>query len=284
MQHFLPLLQSFLNSQARWTDSDRRLAQRIRDAMLQASPVVRLTADPTLLFTQADMTPDPWQTDLLRHHHDRLLLCCSRQAGKSQTAAAIALKTAFLEPASLILVLSRTDRQAGELFKAKLKPLLTHWRHAFPIQRETERELILANGSRIVCLPGKGDTIVGYSGVRLILIDEAARVPDDFYRVVRPMLARRQGRLMALSTPYGKRGWFYKAWEEEDGWHKVMVKAEQCPSISPKFLAEERQALGDRWYRQEYECSFEETVDAVFSSADIAAMFNDTDVQPLSRT
>jgi hypothetical protein len=226
------------------------------------------------------MTPDPWQADLLRTDHDRILLCCCRQAGKSQSAAALALKVAFLEPGSLILVLSRTDRQAGELFREKLKPLYRPWQTSFPPRRETERELCLANGSRIVSLPGKGDTIVGFSGVRLALIDEAARVSDEFYKVIRPMLSRRQGRLLALSTPYGKRGWFYKAWTEEPAWHKVKITAAECPAISPKFLAEERLALGPRWYAQEYECAFMETIDAVFSSADIEAALTHA-VQPL---
>jgi hypothetical protein len=45
-------------------------------------------------------------------------------------------------------------------------------------------------------------------------------------------------------------------------------------------LAEEKRALGDRWYRQEYLCSFEDVVDAVFSYADIQAVLRD-DVQPL---
>jgi hypothetical protein len=43
----------------------------------------------------------------------------------------------------------------------------------------------------------------------LVIVDEAARVPDDLYRAVRPMLAVSQGRLIALSTPFGQRGWFY---------------------------------------------------------------------------
>jgi hypothetical protein len=38
--------------------------------------------------------------------------------------------------------------------------------------------------------------------------------------------------------------------------------------------------LGDRWYRQEYLCSFEDVIDAVFSYADIQAALRD-DVQPL---
>jgi hypothetical protein len=52
------------------------------------------------------------------------------------------------------------------------------------------------------------------------------------------------------------------------------------PRIPQEFLAEERQALGDRWYRQEYECSFEATVGAVFRPEDIAACARD-DVEVL---
>src|SRR5262245_11296161 len=73
-----------------------------------------LWANPENLLSAAGMTPDPWQTALLRSGAERLLLLCSRQAGKSQTAAALALQTALLMPASLTLLLSPTLRQSGE--------------------------------------------------------------------------------------------------------------------------------------------------------------------------
>jgi hypothetical protein len=115
-----------------------------------------------------------------------------------------------------------------------------------------------------VSLPGKEATIRGYSGVRLLVVDEAARVDDALYYSVRPMLAVSGGRLVALSTPFGKRGWFHHEWTADAGWHTVQVTAEQCPRISPAFLAEERASLGDWWYRQEYQCEFVETLDQVF--------------------
>jgi hypothetical protein len=37
---------------------------------------------------------------------------------------------------------------------------------------------------------------------------------------------------------------------------------------------------GERWYRQEYLCSFEDVVDAVFAFADIQAALSD-DLKPL---
>ena len=58
------------------------------------------------------------------------------------------------------------------------------------------------------------------------------------------------------------------------------MTAEQCPRISAEFLAEERQALGERWFRQEYLCRFEDALDAVFAYADIQAALRD-DLKPL---
>src|SRR5262249_45073748 len=112
----------------------------------------------------------------------------------------------------------------------------------------------------------------GYSGASLLCIDEAARVDDGLYFSVRPMLAVSRGRLLALSTPFGRRGWFYDEWFGPRPWQRVQITAEQCPRITPAFLAEERKALGPRWYAQEYGCQFMEMIGAVFSGADIDAL------------
>ena len=70
---------------------------------------------------------------------------------------------------------------------------------------------------------------------------------------------------MMLSTPYGKRGVFYEEWTSGHGWERYEVKAEECPRIPKVFLEEERDALPSWVYRQEYECSFEDTEDVVFT-------------------
>ncbi len=107
------------------------------------------------------------------------------------------------------------------------------------------------------------------SGVRLIVVDEAARVSDELYYAVRPMLAVSGGRLVGLSTPFGKRGWFHSAWTEGADWERVTATGKACPRISAEFLEEERRALGERWYRQEYLCSFEDPEGAVFTHDEI---------------
>ena len=75
-------------------------------------------------------------------------------------------------------------------------------------------------------------------------------------RAVRPMLAVSQGRLVALSTPFGQRGWFYDEWHGGGPWKRVRITWRDCPRITPEFIAEEARALGPQWVAQEYECSF----------------------------
>ena len=77
---------------------------------------------------------------------------------------------------------------------------------------DNEISLLFPNGSRIVGLPGSEATIRGFSAVSLLLVDEAARVSDDLYKAIRPMLAVSGGSLWLMSTPFGRRGFFWDAW------------------------------------------------------------------------
>jgi hypothetical protein len=207
-------------------------------------------------------------------------MLASRQSGKSFTAAAIALHAALLKPGSFTILLSASHNQAKELFQ---KHFLGHYhRLGEPVAAaaETTLSLKLINGSRILSLPTSEKTIRGYSAVDVLIIDEAARVPDETYYTVRSFLATSGGSLVVLSTPFGKRGWFHQEWTEGLDWVRFKAIARDCPRITPEFLVRELASIGPRWFRQEYECSFEDTVAAVFRSEDIAAMARD-DIQPL---
>ena len=240
---------------------------------------LRVALDPSLVMVRAGLTPDRWQADLLRSRAQRSLLLCTRQAGKSTVTAALALHEALYRPPALVLLLSPSLRQSGELFR-KVMGFYAHFSQEAPAEAESALRLDLKNGSRIVSLPGTEQTIRGYSGVSLLILDEASRVPDDLYYSVRPMLAVSGGRLVGLSTPFGKRGWFFDTWTNGADWQRVKVTAHDCPRISPAFLADERAALGSMWYRQEYECEFVETVDQLFAYSVVEAAFS-KEVSPL---
>jgi hypothetical protein len=194
----------------------------------------------------------------------------------------MALWTALYSAPALVLVVSPSQRQSGELFRS----IMAFYRRladapALPAENVLRAEF--ANGSRIISLPGSSVTTRGYSKASLVVIDEAARVEDDLIAALRPAMAVTEGggRLIALSTPFGRRGWFYEAWENGgEDWHRVRVPASECPRISPEFLESELKALGLLAFGEEYQLEFNDSNMAAFNSAIIERAFDPT-VVPL---
>ena len=222
---------------------------------------------------------DPWQQRVMRSSAKRVLLNCSRQAGKSTTTSIIGLHQALYYEKSLVLLVSPSLRQSRELF-GKVQDFMKALDTRPLLDEDNRLSMSLANGSRVVALPGDPATIRGFSAPSLIIEDEAGYVDDGLYRAIRPMLAVSGGRLILLSTPNGRRGHFFEAWESDADWERIEVPAEDCPRIDPGFLEAEKSALGATWFSQEYGCQFIETVDAVFRYDDINRALSD-DVEPL---
>jgi hypothetical protein len=232
--------------------------------------------DPLKVMTAAGMTPDPWQGRVLRSTARNLLACCGRQFGKSAVFGALAARTAIVEAPALVLLLSASQRQSAEFFQKHVVQLMQRLKWPVrPVRTPNVFSLELTNGSRIIALPDNQEAVVGYSAVDLLLIDEASRVSDALYHYTSPMLAVSKGRLAALSTPFGKRGWFFEEWENGTGWekHKVTASGEGCPRIGKAFLAAELRRKGPKLYEQEYEAEFRDAVDALIPGSDIDAAF-----------
>jgi hypothetical protein len=341
------------------------------DAIVQRASCARFARE------QLGFTPDDTQTALLNTRARRVILNCTRQWGKSTVTAAKAVHHAIHTPNSLTLILSPSERQSSEL----LRKCAVFFRRAGVKTKKdgiNSHSLQLENDSRLIALPNSEDTIRGFSGVSLLLIDEAARVPDSLYEAVLPMLATTNGSLWMLSTPAGRRGFFYEAattasrtqqspdpkqspdreggagspkknpersegWrpnanperervgaaprasasreagvenrdaqsplpkknpERSEGWStpsserepagpalsnvpssgsclltsgflSLTIPATKCPRISPTFLAEQRAARGELFYRQEYLCEFIGDQHSLFSRDLIESLLTD---------
>ena len=231
-------------------------------------------------WAKIGFAPDSRQRELLEAQGRRVILNCTRQWGKSTVTAARAVWQAYTQPGSLTLVLSPSARQSSE-FLRKAAGFTRGLGIAIKGDGNNEISLQYPNASRIVGLPGSEAKIRGFSAAGLILIDEAARVPDELYLSVRPMLAVKDGDLWLMSTSYGKRGFFYETWANGGPeWLRLRVTASECPRIPAKFLEEERRAMGERYFQQEYFCNFSERDDSVFRDDDIMAAL-DFSVEPL---
>ena len=209
--------------------------------------------------------PDEKQTEVLRSEAKRGILNCSRQWGKSTVLAAKAVHRAYTQRGSTVVVASPGKRQSGEFIR-KAREFLSRLGIKPRPDGFNEKSLLLPNGSRIVGLPGTEATVRGFSAVSLILIDEAARVADEMYRALLPMLAVGNGDLWLLSTPNGKRGFFYECWAYGGPkWHRVSVPATDCARIPREFLEEQRGEQGPEQFQQEYMCEFVGSGAGVFS-------------------
>jgi len=245
---------------------------------------LRYALDP-VLFVKDNLkisfpdAPDPWQEEVLRGTGD-MMLNCTRQAGKSTTTAAKGLHKAIYTPKSLTILVSPSQRQSGELFK-KVQDQMGEMIHPPKLEEDNKTSCTLVNGSRIVSLPGEERTIRGFSSAALIIEDEASRVKDELNAAISPMRAISHGQLIEMSTPFGKRGHFFKSWTEDgDLWKRIEIPWWKCPRISKEFIASERVKFGDWWIRQEYECEFVQTSDQVFSYDLVLASMSD-DIEPL---
>ena len=226
-------------------------------------------------------TPDPRQKRVLQSSAHRMILNCTRQWGKSTVCGIKALHLALFTGETLVIVAGPTERQTGEFLRKMHEHL-----HTLDIQPRRDgfnrTSLLLPNGSRIIGLPGKMHrSIRGFSALSLLIFDEAAQVPDELYTALRPMLATTNGALWLLSTPYGKQGFFHNEWANGgDRWQRIAIPATECPRISPAFLAEEREVLGELYFNQEYMCQFHATDDSLFDEPTVLRAI-DPSLQPL---
>lgn len=242
--------------------------------------------DPSyFMYWAYGVTPEPWQDKFLKDHESsRILFVCTRQGGKSTTTAGAALFNSLFHPNRLSIIIAPGHRQSKETFK---KVLLGYEKAArfcgWKVKNMSELEL--TNGSRIIALPGDkaGDKIRGYSAAYMIIIEEASRVTDEAFKAVKPIIAaspKGSGKILALSTPFGQRGFFYNSYLEPDEWVQYLVTAKrfgnfglgldpkntfECERITEDYIKEEIRVWGEQWVRQEYYCEFTASEDQVFS-------------------
>jgi len=115
-------------------------------------------------------------------------------------------------------------------------------------------EFTLSNGSRILALSGEQKSPKGLTADVLIM-DETAYIDDTYIQLALPTMASRpNARLIALSTPNGKQGWFYREWLK--GNKKIFSTWKDCDWRPKEFFEGLKKQMTDRTFRQEFDCEF----------------------------
>lgn len=259
-----------------------KLVNRIVNSSINIKKDIAYALNPVLWCEEViRFKPDPWQAAMLMSNKRRFLLLCSRQAGKSTVVSLRALWHALYHPCSLILIASPTERQSKILFM-KIKDFYRLIPNQPKLPEDNKLSMTLDNGSWIQAIPGNNPgNVRGYSAPALVIEDESAQCSDELFTALLPMVSTNDGQVILLSSPFGKRGHFYNSYSNpEIEWERIKITAHDCPRISPEFLEEQRKLMTEMEWRSEFFCSFEDTINSVFSS-DLLYSACDDDLPPL---
>jgi hypothetical protein len=240
--------------------------------------------DPVKYLSSLGLEAFPWQEAALNPTLKRLIILTARQSGKSTIIGGKSIHKAKFYPNSLILIISPAQDQSKELMK-KIEEFISRDPDLHDLKNDSAFEKQLHNGSRIVALPGTERSVRGYSGPKMIIVDEASRVEQKTYSATRPMMTGASTELILMSTPFGKQNFFHEEWFYGNRWTKIEVNIPWkvnsdilVPRIkeesfkrkraaqgikgfySPRHVLEELEdeldSIGTAWFEQEYCCEF----------------------------
>ena len=207
------------------------------------------------------MKAQPWQVPYLQDQGDILILK-GRQIGASTAVGAKAIHMAHYDPGSLAVIISKSQRHSTELTRRSRAALRNIER--IRLDQDSATEIGLANGSRILSLPGKPTGVRGYTA-KILVIDEAAFVEEETWVAARALVAT-GGQVIVQSTPNGAAGWFHDLWVNGGPrWHRYHIRSDEVATISKEFLAEELRSMGAYAFRAEYGAEFLEAGAGLFS-------------------
>ena len=223
-----------------------------------------------------DMLLDEWQCIYLDHActSSRIAIAACRQSGKSTVTAGFAAWYLTYNPNSLVLIASKSLRQAAYFIEKIRAAVMCFWeRKYFP--EANKLSITLPNGATAVAIPCQNpDAGRGFSP-DLVILDEAAFASEALLSVITPSLAATRGAIHMISSPNGPQGFFYDAVEgvSRSIYFQMQVTYEACPRISPDFLAQERVALGEIKFKQEYMAMFLAPEGSFFGAESLSALF-----------
>ncbi len=217
---------------------------------------------------------DKWQQEVL-NHEGNITIRSGRQVGKSEVIGAKGCKFAMENPGTTTLIIAASQRQSSLIFekvKANVDRACEDKKQNLYSEPPTLTKIYLKNGSKIYCLPAgrTGYFIRGYT-IDLLIADEAAYIPETVWNAVIPMIAvsrkaRGMGYIILLSTPFGKGGYFYDSFTDDDFKH-VHKSSETCMRIPSDFLRKEKERMTKEEYNQEYKGEFTEDWHQLFPTA-----------------
>ena len=248
----------------------KKLVYEISNDFAEFNKLIDLPQHPSTLKHTALM---PYQTEfinLIPENINRLFhINKSRQIGATELILrTLAFHSFFKYKGGKILIIAGTREKTAAKLMNRFKQLFRNipWAVA---ETKGMLNLKLNNGTEVEALPSNSDAIRGDTKIKAIFVDEAAHfnLNDDsvVMDALEPIIFTNKADLFLVSTPNGKRGFFYEISENENKYFKI--KWDYTVAIGfiyEKIDIETELERKDIDVEQEYMCQFTTSRTTVF--------------------
>ena len=197
-----------------------------------------------------------------------------RRTGKSYGAAILAFAK-LLEPNQQVMVVA-PNFSLSSIIWDYVTDLIKLMGIEVDKFNQKDKVVKLINGSIFRLLSANNrDSLVGRAA-NLLIIDEAAIIPNDEYyiRDLRPALSTfKDSRCLWISTPRGKGNYLYDYYlrgqnEEFEDWGSAIYTWRSNPMLSERDVQEAKRSMTRAMFLQEYECEWTTTESQIYEFLD----------------
>lgn len=214
-----------------------------------------------------DYTPHPYQ---LKFHQDTCrwrLAAGGRRVGKSLMCVFEALRWALSKPQQLIYWIAPNFKTAREVGFEELSKHFDALECAIESIHYSNLTVEFTNKSKIVFKSGDNPDALRGRKINLVILDEAAFIKPNIWRVARPFLADSGGSAILISTPNGIGDWFHEKFNEK-GWSTYHWQSMLNPLITEEEIEDIKNQISQQEYDQEILAKFVTKAGRVFSDFD----------------
>lgn len=202
----------------------------------------------------------------LFYNHDRVCICAGGQVGKDFMMQEYITWWAMTNPGSLQLVVCAVQGQAIALMNrilGLLKSVVDLYGTLSGTRMKPEAEIYFKNGSRVLFLTAKS-LIAGHTAVSHIWVNEARDILEEEITRVSPLLGISSGKLIALSRPRFRRGYFWDCYSNPV-FKSMKIATDQNIHFDKKVIEADRATLSPDLFKIEYLGEFADAGSSYFS-------------------
>lgn len=211
----------------------------------------------------------PYQQEAWKTLHDKkvkeLVLCWSRQKGKSVFAEIAMIEAALSNKNATVVYVSPLYQQGKKVYREIVEAIEPH--NLIKKQNASNLILELNNGSVIQFFTTKSPTAIrGTTCSHLLVLDELAYFPEEttlgeniYHNVIKPITKTRKPKILMISTPCGKSGIFYEKYLEGLSSEEIKTLVSDIytdPFLTPSELEQLKKSTPPLAWQQEYEVKF----------------------------